>query len=163
MSNVLELPTANPEVLVREIATLADDVAYYQSVQASSEHLMRFSPETVEKYKSVADATAARERAVEAGRLRFGIWDEGYFGGNINLTPLPASAEIGYWIDVRHTNKGLASLAVKAVTSYALQAGYDNLFALVDPENVASRRVLSKAGYTEVEQMETRVFYAWRP
>jgi len=163
MTEALVIPTANPEVMIRELTTLADDVAYYRSVQASRQHLMRFSPETVEKYQSVADVTASRERAIEAGRLRFGIWDEGYFGGSINLSPLPASAEIGYWIDVRHTNKGLATLAVKAVTGYALQSGYDNLFALVDPENDASRKVLAKAGYSETDRMETRVYYAWRP
>lgn len=59
------------------------------------------------------------------------------------------SAEIGYWLGRQFWGRGLATAAVRAVSEYGL-AHFDlvRLYATVYAPNLASARVLEKAGYT---------------
>ena len=68
------------------------------------------------------------------------------------------SAEIGYWLGRAYWGRGLATLAVAAVTEYAF-ATFDlcRLFASVFEWNPASMRVLEKAGYTFEGRMRRSV------
>lgn len=58
------------------------------------------------------------------------------------------SAEVGYWLGEEYWGRGLATQAVKVITEYAF-VHYDicRLYAHVFEWNVASTRVLEKAGY----------------
>ncbi|UYZ58454.1 GNAT family N-acetyltransferase [Hymenobacter latericus] len=58
-------------------------------------------------------------------------------------------AEIGYWLGRAHWGRGIATAAVQALTAYAL-GNFDvcRLYATVFEHNLASARVLEKAGYT---------------
>lgn len=59
------------------------------------------------------------------------------------------SAEIGYWLGADHWNKGIATAAVRAVTDYAFERfSLTRVYAVPYARNVASQRVLEKAGYT---------------
>jgi ribosomal-protein-alanine N-acetyltransferase len=58
------------------------------------------------------------------------------------------SAELGYWLGVAYWGRGIATAAVRAVTCYALDGfGVCRVYALPFAHNVASCRVLEKAGY----------------
>jgi RimJ/RimL family protein N-acetyltransferase len=58
------------------------------------------------------------------------------------------SAEIGYWLGEPFWGRGIATEAVIAVTRYAIDThGLTRLFAVPFASNVASCRVLQKAGY----------------
>lgn len=58
------------------------------------------------------------------------------------------SAEIGYWLGQRFWNRGIATAAVRAVTKYGFeQFSLTRIYALPFASNVASHRVLEKAGY----------------
>ena len=58
------------------------------------------------------------------------------------------SAEIGYWVGTAHWGKGIATAAVRALTSWSMdQLGFVRLFATPFVHNIASCRVLEKAGY----------------
>jgi [ribosomal protein S5]-alanine N-acetyltransferase len=58
------------------------------------------------------------------------------------------TAEIGYWVIDRGRGRGYASRAVGLVARWGLtDAGLDRIEALVEPENVASQRVLERAGF----------------
>jgi RimJ/RimL family protein N-acetyltransferase len=58
------------------------------------------------------------------------------------------SAEIGYWLGVAYWGRGIATDAVRAITRYALDGfGLCRVYALPFAHNVASCRVLEKAGY----------------
>lgn len=58
------------------------------------------------------------------------------------------SAEIGYWLGQRFWNRGIATAAVRAVTEYGFeQFSLTRIYALPYAANVASHRVLEKAGY----------------
>ena len=58
------------------------------------------------------------------------------------------SAEIGYWLGEPYWGRGITSEALAAVTQYAIE-NYEltRLFAVPFSANVASIRVLEKAGY----------------
>jgi [ribosomal protein S5]-alanine N-acetyltransferase len=59
------------------------------------------------------------------------------------------SAEVGYWLGETAWGKGIATAALRGVTAHAF-AHHDltRLYAIPFAENVPSRRVLEKAGYS---------------
>jgi RimJ/RimL family protein N-acetyltransferase len=58
------------------------------------------------------------------------------------------SAEIGYWLGQDVWGRGLGTAALRAMTTYAF-AAYNlcRIFAVPFADNLASRRILEKAGY----------------
>jgi RimJ/RimL family protein N-acetyltransferase len=77
---------------------------------------------------------------------------DGEAAGGIGLVPLTdierVSAEIGYWLGERFWGRGVTTEALKAVTVEAFRR-FDlrRIFALPFADNIASIRVLEKAGY----------------
>jgi ribosomal-protein-alanine N-acetyltransferase len=62
---------------------------------------------------------------------------------------LNGEVEIGYGISEEHRSNGYATEAAKAVVQFAFEkAGQDVLVAIVKPENIASRHVIEKLGFT---------------
>jgi RimJ/RimL family protein N-acetyltransferase len=60
----------------------------------------------------------------------------------------PGTAEIGYWLIERARGRRLAARAVGLLSTWAVtEAGLARVEALVDPENVASQRVLERVGF----------------
>ena len=58
------------------------------------------------------------------------------------------SAEIGYWLGEPFWGKGIGTAALAAVTQHAIAAhGLTRIYALPFAHNIASCRVLEKAGY----------------
>jgi ribosomal-protein-alanine N-acetyltransferase len=58
------------------------------------------------------------------------------------------NAYLGYWIDEEHQGRGLMTEAVLATTAFAFAAGgLHRVQAAVMPRNVASLRVIEKAGF----------------
>lgn len=57
-------------------------------------------------------------------------------------------AELGYWLGRRHWGRGIVTDAVRAATPWALETfALERVFALPFVRNVASCRVLEKAGF----------------
>ena len=72
--------------------------------------------------------------------------------GSIGFVPQQdverVSAEIGYWLGEPFWGRGIATEALRALTRYAIERhGLSRLFALPFASNLASCRVLEKAGY----------------
>jgi RimJ/RimL family protein N-acetyltransferase len=58
------------------------------------------------------------------------------------------SAEIGYWLGEDVWGKGIATAAVRALSNYGIEVlGLSRIFAVPFAHNLASIRVLEKAGY----------------
>jgi len=57
------------------------------------------------------------------------------------------AAELGYWLGEAYWGKGYMSEAVKAVIAQAFTAGHERLVSGCRLQNLASRRVLEKAGF----------------
>jgi ribosomal-protein-alanine N-acetyltransferase len=75
------------------------------------------------------------------------------------------TASLGYWAGECHAGKGYITAAVRAVVRY----GFDDLDlhrieAACQPDNMASRRVLEKAGFTEegFARAYLKINGAWR-
>jgi RimJ/RimL family protein N-acetyltransferase len=59
------------------------------------------------------------------------------------------SAELGYWLGRAFWNSGVMTAAVRAMTQYGFeQFALTRIYAMPFAANVASQRVLEKAGYT---------------
>jgi RimJ/RimL family protein N-acetyltransferase len=82
----------------------------------------------------------------------FGIVVEGEVAGTVSLMPgddiARHTAEIGYWLGRAFRGRGVVTDAVRAATGYAFtELGLHRVFAVPFAHNVASCRVLEKAGY----------------
>jgi RimJ/RimL family protein N-acetyltransferase len=56
-------------------------------------------------------------------------------------------AEVGYWVAAEARGRGVAGRALEVVAGWALQQGFQRLFADVIVGNDASERVLEKVGF----------------
>jgi RimJ/RimL family protein N-acetyltransferase len=118
------------------------------------------------------DAAAHVEQAYIAG------WDDGRRAEFVaedaaTATPLgrvglrlgePGAAEIGYWVDPRARERGVATAAVRAVCQWAVTtAGLELIEWRCDAGNIASRRVAEKAGFfIEATLRKRRVLHGVR-
>ncbi|MEZ5995073.1 MAG: GNAT family protein [Hyphomonadaceae bacterium] len=60
------------------------------------------------------------------------------------------TASLGYWAGQEHAGNGYTTSAVRAVLRYAFEdLDLHRVEAACQPDNIASRRVLEKAGFTE--------------
>jgi RimJ/RimL family protein N-acetyltransferase len=72
----------------------------------------------------------------------------------------PGTAEIGYWLIERARGRRLAPRAVALVARWAVaDAGLARVEALVDPENVASQRVLERVGFTREGRLRSYLVF----
>jgi RimJ/RimL family protein N-acetyltransferase len=146
-------PLAGTGFVVRPLGE--DD---YEAVRASREH-----PETVEWVNALREADAERlmslvESRRNAGRLlHLAIADDktGSFLGEILLfLRTPEAGEVGigeiaYVMAPAARGRGLASAAVRALSAWAFrELRLERLQLSIRPDNLASRRVAEKAGYT---------------
>ena len=89
----------------------------------------------------------AKGEVRDGGRPNIVIGDIGF-----HTAPSAGSVEIGYGIVPAHRGHGYVTDAVNALTAWALaQPGVTEVRAETDPDNVASQRVLDRAGFTFVE------------
>ena len=91
-----------------------------------------------------AQAKLPRLFAIQsAGRVAGGI---GYYVGK-DVERI--GAEVGYWLGREFWGRGIATRALRMVAQYAFEAEPDlqRLFAVPFADNVASARVLEKAGF----------------
>jgi [ribosomal protein S5]-alanine N-acetyltransferase len=98
-----------------------------------------------------AEAYIGRVAAVDPP-LSLAIVVQGRAAGGVGLQPLTdvnrRSAEIGYWLGAAYWGRGIATEAVTLVTDWAFGAHrLLRIFAQPFAANLASRRVLEKAGY----------------
>ena len=102
---------------------------------------------------AVSDAEAyIAAVAARATQTSFGIDIAGEAAGTVSLMLgediSRRTAEIGYWVGRSHWGRGVMTEAVRAATTYAFATlALDRVFAVPFVENVASSRVLERAGY----------------
>ena len=71
-----------------------------------------------------------------------------------------ASATVGYWVDHRHTRRGLASALVEHACADALRMGLHRVESGTMLHNVASQRVLLRAGFSQYGMAPKFLFIA---
>ena len=75
------------------------------------------------------------------------------------------TASLGYWAGERYAGKGYITAAVRAVVRYAFEdLDLHRVEAACQPDNLASRRVLEKAGFAQegVAHAYLKINGAWR-
>ena len=108
--------------------------------------LDRFKPDDVDAHVAGEDEEHARRfgwypnrSTAETARAAFARWDED-----------KRMAEISYWTFPTHRGRGLAARAVRLACSYAFaELRVERIEAYIEPDNVASRRVVEAAGFLE--------------
>ena len=80
--------------------------------------------------------------------------------GHYRISPENHRAEIGYMSFPKFNGKGYMSEAIKAVVAYGFeQMNLHSIEAIIDPENIASERVLQKNGFVkEAHILENEYF-----
>jgi RimJ/RimL family protein N-acetyltransferase len=142
-------------LLLRRVRA-ADAAAIAGAVQASLDYLRPWMPWAT---REAADPRAQLARVAEADEL----WESGtdfiysvllaadrVLIGEIGLHSRPADGgiEIGYWIDVRYSGRGLGTEAAGALTSVALALpGVTQAEIHCDEANQASAAIPRKLGY----------------
>jgi RimJ/RimL family protein N-acetyltransferase len=138
-----------------------DDAAdVYEAARASLEHIKRWMPWATDSYDladaedfAIRNSLAAQDEPVTDAS--YVIRDRGgQFLGvcGLHARLAPGALEIGYWVDVRHIRRGVATLAAALITEAALavpQVGSVEIHH--DQANVASGAVPAKLGYTHVD------------
>lgn len=82
-------------------------------------------------------------------------------GGLVPIAFDGAEIELGYRLGRAYWGKGYATEVARASARHGFDTlGFDRLVAVAYPENLASRRVLGKAGFAEVG--ETDLYYGVR-
>ena len=93
---------------------------------------------------------------------QYGVYNGDELVGYIKADPgnNPSEVEVSYGIDKRATKKGTALAALNAFTEWQNEAG-KNVRADVDVRNIASQKVLEKAGFTTKRDMneDGRIVY----
>jgi ribosomal-protein-serine acetyltransferase len=131
-----------------------DAPVLHAAVLRNLEHLRPFMPWIADEPQSV-EQRATRIAEWEAGRQTggdavYGVFLDGAVAGGSGLHRRvgPQGLEIGYWIDVACTGRGLATRVARILTSAAFAVpGVTHVKIACDELNRASARVAEKLGY----------------
>lgn len=93
-----------------------------------------------------------KEKTELAFAIDFGNGADKEFAGVISFHSMDLpdlTAEIGYWIGAGVRGKGVGTTAVGVLTDFGFTTmGFERIEALVNVENVASKKLLVSVGYT---------------
>ena len=145
--------------LVLRHFTLADVPALYAMSREPA--LGRWIPDQVYRDEAHAEEVARTLIALAAHRdprekpFVLGVESGGTLVGHVGLSAARGSVEIGYAIAEALHGRGLATEAVAAMSSFALaELGLPEVLGIVAAANVASCRVLEKAGFVRTADDE---------
>jgi RimJ/RimL family protein N-acetyltransferase len=116
----------------------------------------------LQRFMQIPSPYRLEDAAAHVSREYIGGWDDGRRAefaveDAATATPVgrvglrlgePGAAEVGYWVDPRARQRGVATTAVRAVCRWAMTTGGIELIEWrCEAGNVASRRVAEKAGF----------------
>lgn len=156
---------------IREL-TAEDAPALADAYRRNRRHLAPWDPRRDEEFytdEGQAAAVAAQLEAVRNGQVAaWVLTTEDSIVGRVNLNNIVMgvlrSASLGYWVDVGHVGKGLATGAVEFACAQAQGRGLHRVEAGTLLHNTGSQRVLLKTGF-EVYGMAPRFLFidgAWQ-
>lgn len=128
-------------------------------------------PKKISKGVVILFIKQEQEEAARGERLDLGIFltDSHELVGKVALHSvnygIEMSAGLSYWISKAHRGNGYATQAVACISSFAFEeASLHRLWALVDPENLASLRILEKLGYRVEGRVKSALYIrkSWR-
>ncbi len=88
--------------------------------------------------------------------LNFVIRQGGAIEGTLGFEGIAAknwTADLGYWVDAAHRRRGIAATAVGLAVNYGFKTlGLSRIQANVEPDNIASQRVLERNSFRCIGQ-----------
>ena len=112
---------------------------------------------------------AIRREARQGMSLPWSILHAGRFVGQITVGAIvwgsARSAQVGYWIDQEYAGRGITPTAVALAVDHSFfRVGLHRIEANVRPENMASRRVVTKLGFRDegIRRRQLHIDGAWR-
>ena len=94
---------------------------------------------------------AFTERRAIQFAIESGVGNDKEFAGAISLHSIKLAdhaAELGYWMVPEFRDKNICSVAAELLTEFGIGSiGFNRIEALVDHDNIASQKVLQKAGF----------------
>jgi len=132
------------------------------------EHLAPWDPVREESFYTVEgqqDALVRQLSLVEGGLMAAWVIEHGPdVVGRVNLNNVVrgvlCSAAVGYWVDQTHLRRGLATAAVEHACREAAAMGLHRVEAGTMVHNVASQRVLLRAGFEQYGMAPRFLFIA---
>lgn len=140
------------------------------ALAASDAHLRAWTPWVVDG--RIPGATLEQRLARHASDFAAGVeWVYGMFSpdgsevyGGCGLYPRvgPRAVELGYWLAVGHTGRGLATRGAQSLTELALaDPGIDRVEIHCDRRNVASARIPERLGYQLAQSAGESTMMVW--
>lgn len=131
---------------------------------ANNPNIARFMTDGFPHPYSADDAKAFIQFATKDHPIHmFAIDVDGKAVGGIGVHPqsdiMKKNAELGYWLGEAYWGKGIITSAIRQMTDFAF-ATYDitRLYARPFGTNIASQRVLEKAGFKLEARIEKNIF-----
>ena len=148
------VPAPTPEIVLRALAP-TDAAELLALRRRNRRHFQPSEPLRDADWFTLASQRReieAEERARASGSsLSFGVFADGALVGRVALTSIVrgafCNAYLGYAIDQAHAGRGIGTATVRQAVAIAWAAGLHRVQAAVSPGNVASQRVLEKAGF----------------
>jgi predicted acetyltransferase len=88
-----------------------------------------------------------RTDGLRVGRIHLRVTDDPLI--------LRALGHAGYAVDEAHRRNGYAARAIRLVAGLAGRCGVAPLWVLIEPDNVASRKAVERAGFHLVDEVDT--------
>jgi ribosomal-protein-alanine N-acetyltransferase len=133
-------------------AVMADAQVVYEQYASDSDvaKYMTWSPHT-DVSETVAFLRRCEQAWADGSAFPWTLWtkDEGHFVGVLEMRIRPPVADVGYALSRRWWRHGLMTEALRSLVEWALaQPEIYRVWATCDIENLASSRVLERAGMT---------------
>lgn len=147
---------------------VGDAAALAEAYARNREHLAPWEPTRRAEFFTAlgqrADAEAKVAAAAAGQQDPWVIWCDHEVVGRVNLTNIARgpfqSASLGYWVDHRHTGRGLATAAVRFAVARATGIGLHRLEAGTLADNAPSQAVLRRCGFTDYGRAPQYLFIA---
>jgi RimJ/RimL family protein N-acetyltransferase len=158
-----------PEVTIRTYLP-EDAAALFEAARESLPELGRWMPWAHEGY-AIGDSQtwiAGQQRDWTRGKsYQFAILDAGRYAGGCGLNEIneeDRTANLGYWVRRSAQRRGVASVAVRQLVTWAFaNTSLNRLEIVAAVENLASQRVAEKAGAHREAILRERVILSDGP
>lgn len=138
--------------------TAEDSAALRAALLRNQDHLQPWLPERPEGFYSEAGirehVTGALEATQRGGLASWLVWHDQAVVGRVTLSNVVRgvfqSCSLGYWVDHRHTGRGVATGAVRHAVEGAAVLGLHRVEAGTVVHHRASQAVLRRCGFEEV-------------
>jgi ribosomal-protein-alanine N-acetyltransferase len=157
-------------VSLREVSH-ADVAAMTEMMVRNRADIERVGPANSDGFFTTAGMTRRIDEVIdESARGQRHYWTirvDGALAGDISISHIQRgalqNANLGYLVDVAFRGRGVATAAVRLAVEHAFgEVGLHRLEAGVMPSNVASQRVLERAGFTRVGITRSLLYIAGR-